>query len=304
MKRFKLACGTWPYMFPPYSARPYTLEECVQRISELRFDGVELSGFKPHAHPELYSTKAQREDLLSMIEGYRLEIAGYAADLSGYPIASPYKDTETKREKTFETRLRFCADLDIRTMRVDTVSGPRGEPGVPHEAAWQRVIKAFRNYATKAEDAGVILVWEFEPGFMFNKPSEAISLLKEVNHPSFKVMVDTCHAHCCGIGLNQTPPLDIIDVPLSKIAAEFVRRLIGNIGHVHLVDSDNTLNQHGTSTHAPFKRGVIDFDEAMKALLQVDYKGWLSLDLCFWPQAWEETEPCKNFLDQLMAKYA
>jgi sugar phosphate isomerase/epimerase len=289
-------------MFPPYTSRPFTLEECIKRISELKFDGIELSGFKPHANPELYPIKAKRKDLLSMINSHNLGIAGYAADLSGFSILCD--NVDSIREKTFDACLKFCADLDINAMRVDTVSSPSGEKGISYETSWQKITKVFKNYAKKAEDAGVVLVWEFEPGFMFNKPSEIINLLKEVNHPNFKAMIDTCHAHCCGIGLNQIPPLEVIDSPLSKIAATFIRQLTGSIGHVHLIDSDNTLNPHGTSTHMPFKRGVIDFDEVMKALIEVGYKGWLSLDLCYWPQAWEETETCKDFLDKLIVKYS
>ncbi|MGC8848889.1 MAG: sugar phosphate isomerase/epimerase family protein [Candidatus Bathyarchaeia archaeon] len=303
MVNYKLGCGTWPYMFPPYAARPYTLEECLEMISKLGFDGVELSGFKPHAHPDLYPSKRDRADLSAKIAGYGLEIAGIAADLSGYPIASPYEDVRRKHGEAFERFLEFCVDLDIKGMRVDTVSGPEGVPGVPYEDAWRRVVSTFKSYSEKAEDSGITLVWEFEPGFMFNKPGEVVKLLKEVNHPNFKAMVDTCHAHCCGIGLNQAPPLDVIDAPLSKIASEFIRRLKGWIGHVHLIDSNNTLNPHNTSTHCPFNLGVIDFDAVMQALRDVGYKGWLSLDLCFWPQAWEATEPCKKFLDGLKAKY-
>ena len=72
---------------------------------------------------------------------------------------------------------------------------------------------------------------------------------------------------------------------------------------MHLIDSDNSLNPHNTSTHVPFGLGVIDFDEVMKALNDVGYSGWLSLDLCFWPQAWEATKECKKFLDNLVSKY-
>lgn len=68
-------------MFPPYAARPYTLEEVFKMLSELRFQGVELSGFKPHAHPELYPSQKERKDLESLIESYGLEICGYAADM-------------------------------------------------------------------------------------------------------------------------------------------------------------------------------------------------------------------------------
>lgn len=303
MAKYRLGCGTWPYMFPPYSARPYTLDECLEMISRLKFEGVELSGFKPHAHTDLYPAKRDRRDLEQKIRGYGLKIAGIAADLSGYPIASRNEDVRATHEKIFDEFVKFCDDLDIRTMRVDTVSGPEGVPGVPYEEAWKRVVSTFKKYSQKAGDAGITLVWEFEPGFMFNKPFEVIKLLTEVNHPNFKAMVDTCHAHCCGIGLNQAPPLDVIDVPLTRIAAEFILRLKGYVGHVHLIDSNNTLNPHNTSTHVPFKKGIIDFDEVMKALERVGYSGWLVLDLCFWPNAWQETEECKKFLDQLMTKY-
>jgi len=301
--KFELACGTWPYMFPPYDAHPYTLEEVVGRLSELKFDGVELSGFKPHAHPDLYPKRPDRKDLASMIDAHKLGLAGYAADMGGHAIASPYPDVRSAYEREFEKSLQFCADMGIDAMRVDTVSGYQGVPGVSYQEAWKRVVEMFRKCSRKADDTGVQLVWEFEPGFMFNKPSEVVRLVDEVSHPGFKVMVDTCHAHCCGVGLNQTPPLDIVDVPMSRIAAELIDRLKVRIGHVHLVDSNNTLNPHNTSTHAPFGKGVIDFDAVMKAVIDAGYSGWLSLDLCFWPRAWEETEPCKKFLDELVSRH-
>ena len=208
MGKYKLGCGTWPYMFPPYAARPYTIEEALKMLSELKFDGVELSGFKPHAHPELYPSQKERRDLKSLIDSYGLEICGYAADMGGFAIASNYEDERKQYEKMFDMNLKFCQDLGIKSMRVDTVSGPKGVPGVPWDVAMNRVIETFRKCAAKAEDAGIVLVWEFEPGFMFNKPSEIMKIVKEVNHPSFKVMVDTCHAHCCGIGLNQCPAVE------------------------------------------------------------------------------------------------
>jgi len=185
-------------MFPPYAARPYTLEEVFKMLSELKFEGVELSGFKPHAHPELYPTKKERRDLKSLVESYGFEICGYAADMGGYAIASNYEEERRMYEKMFTVNLDFCRDLDIKAMRVDTVSGPKGIPGVPWDVAMRRVIEMFKKCAKMAEDAGIVLVWEFEPGFMFNKPSEIIRIVKEVDHPNFKLMVDTCHAHCCG----------------------------------------------------------------------------------------------------------
>ena len=310
--KYLLGCGAWPYMFPPYSARPYTIDECLKMISDLKFDGVELSGFRPHAHPETYKTKKDRTDLEERIKSYHLEICGIAADLSSYPVASPHTDMRRKHEELFSNSLRFCNDLGIKAMRVDTVTGYQGPADVEYRGAWRMAVDAFKKYAKKAQDAGVRLVWEFEPGFMFNKPVEVVRLLEEVGHPYFTAMVDTCHAHCCGIGLNQGKererfngyPIDVIDAPVSKIAGEFIRKLKGHIGHMHLIDSDNTLNQHHTSTHVPLGKGIIDFDNVMRALEDIGYSGWLSLDLCFWPDAWSATKDCKAYLDGLVKRYA
>lgn len=32
--------------------------------------------------------------------------------------------------------------------------------------------------------------------------------------------------------------------------------------------------------------------------------GWLTIDLCFWPDAWEATASCKQKADELVARYA
>ena len=66
------------------------------------------------------------------------------------------------------------------------------------------------------------------------------------------------------------------------------------------IDSDGTLHDGETSTHRPFGEGYINFDEVIPAIKQAGYPGpWWTIDLCFWPHAWEVTENAKKFL----AKY-
>jgi sugar phosphate isomerase/epimerase len=77
------------------------------------------------------------------------------------------------------------------------------------------------------------------------------------------------------------------------------------IGIVHLIDSDETLNEANTSTHAPFGLGVINFDEAIPALLdKANYKAdWWAIDLCEWPDALKVMADSKAFVDKLNEKY-
>jgi sugar phosphate isomerase/epimerase len=148
----------------------------------------------------------------------------------------------------------------------------------------------------------VKLLWEFEPGFLFNKPSEVVSIVEEVNHPNFSVLFDTCHAYMCAVVASRQPgPKET----LPGGVAEFARLLKGQIGHLHVIDSDGTLHGDETSTHCPFGEGNIDFDEALDAVVtDAGYQGeWFTVDLCFWPEAWEVTENAKNFLTPYLNRY-
>ncbi|MFQ6097062.1 MAG: sugar phosphate isomerase/epimerase family protein [Armatimonadota bacterium] len=297
----KIAIGSWAYMFGPYENDPVPLDEVLDRLSDLKFDGVELAGFTPHASPQDYPTKADRQTLKSKLADHRLEPCGYAANLYDYPPAS---DDPTIRQgwlDCFKENAEFCVDVGIPAIRVDTANGPPLLEGVSYEDCWNRVVSAFHSGAQIAQDAGIKLVWEFEPGFMFNKPSEIVRMIQDVDHPNFTVLFDTCHAHMCSVvGARQSEPKET----LSGGAVELAQKLTGKIGHVHLIDSDETLHDDETSTHAPFGTGVLDFDEILPAILRAGYDSpWWSIDLCFWPEAWEVTEHAKRFVDELNEKY-
>jgi sugar phosphate isomerase/epimerase len=172
---------------------------------------------------------------------------------------------------------------------------------VSREDAWKRAVEAFRDHAEYAHSRGVVVAWEFEPGFMFNKPTEILRMVEEVGHPNFTVMFDFCHAHMVAAnGARQAPPRET----LPGGAVELLRKLSGRIGSVHLIDSDNTLHNNLTSTHAPFATGVLDMDALMTTVRAAGYKGpWWTIDLCFWPRAWEELERSLAFVRDLVAKH-
>jgi sugar phosphate isomerase/epimerase len=84
---------------------------------------------------------------------------------------------------------------------------------------------------------------------------------------------------------------------------EFYRMVKGMIGDVHIIDSDNTLHDGETSTHAPFGTGYINFEKVIPAIVEAGYSSpWWTIDLCFWPNAWEITEDSKKYLDSLFKK--
>jgi sugar phosphate isomerase/epimerase len=91
---------------------------------------------------------------------------------------------------------------------------------------------------------------------------------------------------------------------------EFLQELSGTVSHVHLLDSDGTIVDHEdsserTTQHVPFGRGEVKFDEVMPALVAAGGDTeWWTVDLCFWPDAWQATEESKRFVDELASTYA
>jgi sugar phosphate isomerase/epimerase len=298
----KLSIGSWAYAFGPYEDNPIPFDTVVRRLGELGFDGVEIGAFKPHIHPDDYPMKSDRDKIKALLAVNGLGVSGVAADFWSDP--GPGTDEAQDDDaylKLFKKNLQLCLDLGSPAIRVDTVSPPDGIEGVGRETAWKRIVALWKQCSQIAEDNGVRVVFEFEPGFMFNKPSEVVQMVEDVDHPNFKVMFDTCHAHMCAVvGARQPEPKEI----LPGGVLQFIEMLKGKIGHLHLIDSDGTLHGDETSTHRPFGEGLIDFDEVIPAVIEAGYVGeWWTIDLCFWPEAWEVTENAKRFLLPYLQKY-
>lgn len=302
MKPVRLSIGSWAYCFGPYKDHPVPFDRVIERLGKLGFDGVEVGGYSPHPNPVELDTPAKRHDLRKKVADQGLEFSGLAADLGSCPII-PQTDN-SKWLSAFERNLEFAVDLGIDRIRVDSVSPPDifEKERLDPEIGWERLRKAFGAAAQKAADRGVHVVWEFEPGFAFNKPSEILRMADEVAHRNFSVLFDTCHAHmCAAVGARQRDEKET----LPGGALELLRRLRGKIGHVHLIDSDGTLHDNETSTHAPFGQGVLNFDELIPEIRRAGCPtNWWTIDLCFWPDAWEVTADAKTFLDGMARKYA
>jgi sugar phosphate isomerase/epimerase len=297
----KISVGTSAFIMGAYAEHPIPFKKVVGRLADLGYDGLELPANKGYGSLEEWPDSAARKRLMRLIRGAGLEISSYGADLSPSPFYSNDQQVRKDSQTLFKECIDFCLDCDIPVIRVDTLASPPRPDNVSYIDAWQRAVETFHSYAEIASRHGIVVAWEFEPGFMFNKPGEIVSLVKEVDHPNFTVMFDFCHAHmCAAVGARQEHPRET----LIGGAVELGQNLSGQIGFVHLIDSDSTLHDGITSTHAPFGTGVLDMEVLVKTMLDAGYKGpWWTIDLCFWPQAWQELEPSLVFVRDLLDSF-
>jgi sugar phosphate isomerase/epimerase len=293
----KISVGSSAFAIGAYENNPIPFDTVLKRLADVGYEGVEIFGAKPYGHPDLYPEKSDREELRTKLADLGLEVSNFGADFWGISLGDSDANVE-KYKDAFKRNLEFCLDIGGDSIRVDTAVG--AWPAGDRDAIWRRYVGAWKDCSDLAAKSGVDLYWEFEPGFIINKPSDVAKLTDDIGRPNFKLMFDTCHAQMSGVeaARQDAPPEQLQSV------VEFIDRMGKRIGTVHLIDSDNTLHHDETSTHAPFGEGVLDFDAIIEALKAQGYTGpWWTIDLCFWPTAWDIVESSHRFVDKLLKRH-
>ncbi len=295
----KISIGSWAYAIGPYQNHPVPWDELIKKLKELGFDGVELGGFPPHPNPDDLKTSEQRKACRDQMQKLGLGWSGLAANLWSQHLIDAEDTTPYINE--FRKNLQFCADLGIDAIRVDAVQPPTVFEKVPRKTARNRVVQTWKACAKEAAAKKIRVTWEFEPGFAFNKPSDIVGIVEEVDEKNFGVLFDACHGYMVAVeGARQDGKKETLKGGVMELA----KKLRGKINHIHLIDSDGTLHGDETSTHAPFGAGKVNFDELLPELAQNNMgHNWWTIDLCFWPDAWPVTAACKKAVDELNKKY-
>ena len=122
--RPKLSLGMWAFAFGPFSSQPWSFTRILEFAVNAGYDGVEVNGFRPHLHPEDYTSHAARRTLQSELKGFGLGVSGFAPDFTAVPPA--IVDTAQYVE-VVKRYADFCHVLGTDTLRVDTVSKPEAQ---------------------------------------------------------------------------------------------------------------------------------------------------------------------------------
>lgn len=288
----KISIGSW--------AIDEEMKNLCKGAKEMGFDGISLGGFAPYgANSQLQKTDSEIDAYRKIFTDNKMEVADYAIDLWSVDAIAQTKEWHA----LYTDALKFAKKLNLTNIiRVDTDSKPVLPAGMTYTEVKNFYKKHFKEMAQEAAEYGMELVWEFEPGFIVNEPSNVIEVCDAVGEKNFSLLFDTCHAYNVSLGLNGIEP-EILKGGIM----EFIEMAAGRIGFVHLIDSDGKLNRDNTSEHVPFgsPEGKINFDEVIPALEKVGkFNGeWWAIDLCLWPDAWKVTKQCKDFVDELNKKY-
>lgn len=114
--------------------------------------------------------------------------------------------------------------------------------------SWERLVTGLTRVCERADEAGVDIAFEPEPGMFLATMEQFDELRRRLPHPRLGLTLDVGHLHC----LEAEPP----DV--------FVERYADLLFNVHLDD-----HRRGAHEHLFFGEGEIDFGPVMRALRAV-----------------------------------
>ncbi len=244
----------------------HPIDECLAIIGRLGFDGAEICLENPDIAPAaLTAERARGIGSLAAAAGLRNWSVSYHKD---------YISDDLMLEETLKA-IRLTPHFGSRIFVF--AGAPRR---VEDAGQWSRMIQRTRQLVGAAEECGVTLAIEFEPGFVVGSTEDLHRLLSEIPSPALQVNLDLGHVFLCDAD------------PLAAIAS-----LAGRIAHGHIENMAAGVHKH----LLPWL-GDMDLAAYLKVLAQAGFAGPLALDL--YNEDYEQVSPqCLQFLRELPGGY-
>lgn len=244
----------------------YSFAETTRRLAEIGYPAVEIMADIPHAWPafmlpehvqSLRDNLAKNNLQISNINAFMMHAIGDHRQLYWHPswIEPDYNYRRVRIDHT-KRALTLAKQLGAKCITTEP-GGPVG-PGESWKAALDLFVEMIKPVAEHAEKEGVELLVEPEPGLLIETCEQAEEFMKHMTSPAVGLNFDIGHQYCVG-----------------EDPAVSVKRLAKYVKHVHLEDIAATRVHH----HLIPGEGAIDFAPVLKAIKEIGYDGWITIEL-------------------------
>ena len=270
---FKYSFNTWCYSSFPVWVPSYSIEEAARRIARAGYDAMEIGCAAPIAWPA-HLSKTRRAEMKKMINGEGLAVSSLLPAPGGGPGNNPTSILPEERAATI-AHYKEVVDLahDLGSERVLYIAGWR-QFGVPTSDAMDWCLHALVEIAKHAAQKGVTIC--IEPtsanSNLIETIGQAMKLREDSGLANVKVMFDTYHA-----------------LYRNEVSSDYVYEMAPHLAHVHFADIDRK----------PPGEGVVDWVGVMQALKDIDFKGYLTMEIGFAARRVEPDRYARSALNYL-----
>ena len=237
-------------------------DQVFAEIREMGYTGIEFAPFTLLPESEAVDVRdippERRREVRQQAEAAGLEVVGLhwlLAKTLGFYLTSPNDHVRRETAEYFKALAQLCSDLGGTIMVLGSPQQRNLLPGVSYVQAEGYAAEVLREAMPVCEDLGVTIALEplapSEGDFLLTA-SQAVDLMRRVDSPS-------CRLH-----------LDVKAMSSEKAPIQAI--LIENQDHlVHFHANDPNLLGPGM--------GEVNFGPIFEALKQIDYQGWVSLEV-------------------------
>jgi L-ribulose-5-phosphate 3-epimerase len=242
----------------------HLLDDALAIIAGAEYGGVSITPDVHHLNPFEPDLPGRLLHLREELERRKLKCVietGARFLLDAHRKHQPTLVSPTKEERDY--RFEFLA-LDAIPMAAElsaeVVSFWSGTPTdeAGHDEWMDRLVDGCKRLADVAAGKNVGLAFEPEPGMFLDTMDKFTELHDRVNHPAFGLTLDIGHLKCLG------------EMPTRPHLQKWRHKL----WNIHIEDMKT-----GVHDHLKFGDGEIDFAEVFASLKEIDYAGFLSVEL-------------------------
>jgi sugar phosphate isomerase/epimerase len=245
--------GDWPF------------EKAFALAAECGYRGIEIAPFTIAGYVTDIPAK-RRTEVRRLAEKKGLEVVGLhwlLAKTKGFHLTSADVEVRRKTAQYLGQLARFCADLGGKIMVFGSPKQRDIAPGMSREQGMKYAAEVFRAVVPALEKTDVRIALEplgpADTNFM-TTAADGVELMNMVDSPRVRLHLD-CKAMA-------SEPMPEGKTPAAWIA-DLIRKYRGVFVHFHA----NDPNLQGPGF------GKLDFVPIMKALGDVDYRGWVSVEV-------------------------
>ncbi len=235
----------------------WPLRKVMEYISRVGYQGIEIAPFTLASSVEDISS-AKREEIRFLSKDYGLEIIGLhwlLASPPGLSITFADKKARDRTASYLRSLIDFCSDIGGRILVFGSPKQRSIEKNSSYEETRKRAKEVFMSSLDKAEERGVTICLEplaKRDADFINTAEEAVSLIKEINHPNFKLNLDV-------------KAMSDEKKPMPEIIKESKDYLF----HFHANDANGLGPGFGET----------DFKPIIKVLKKIEYSGFISVEV-------------------------
>lgn len=237
--------------------KPWPHDKAFRLAQECGYTGIEIAPFTIAADVREI-TPEQRKGVRQVAAEHGLEVIGLhwlLAFTQGFYLTSPDKEVQQRTTEYMKALAACCGDMGGKILVLGSPMQRNLQAGISHQQGMEYAAEVLRPAMTAMADNDVVLALEPlgpSEGDFLNTADLGVELMKMIDHPNCQLHLDV-----------KAMSSESIPIP------DNIRAHAKEMAHFHA----NDANKLGPGF------GEIDFVPIFQALKDVNYDGWVSVEV-------------------------